>query len=562
MTARVVFAITLLGLSYGARSQTGAESAAAGAAAGADITERRVNAVAPQHRSQPEIFQVSERCFACHNGMKTKAGEDFSIGLEWGSSLMANSARDPYWQASVRRETLDHPEARAEIENECAMCHMPMTTYSAREGGALGQVFTHLPVDRRKSATDLAQDGVSCSVCHQITPENLGTVAGFNGGFHINPPTATAVHPEYGPFEVTGGRMHAMRTSTGGFQPDTGAQIRSADLCASCHTLITEARGGGGKVIGGLHEQMPYQEWLHSDYRGSRICQSCHMPEVGQDGPISSILGVERKGARHHVFVAGDFFMLGMLARYAEELGVVAPRENLAAAADRTVTYLSSNAASLGISQVRRGGGRLEADVEVHNLGGHKLPTAFPSRRAWLHVLVRDGAGQVLFESGGLNPDGSIRGNANDADPATFEPHYSEIRKPDEVQIYESILGDSAGKVTTGLLSATGYLKDNRLLPDGFDKATAPPEIAVVGGAVSDVGFAAGRHRIRYSVDLGQSPGPFRVEVELEYQPIGFRWAHNLDPYETPETRRFTGYFSGMSGESATVLARASAVLD
>jgi hypothetical protein len=164
-----------------------------------------------------------------------------------------------------------------------------------------------------------------------------------------------------------------------------------------------------------------------------------------------------------------------------------------------------------------------------------------------------------VFESGALNPDGSIRGNHNDLDPARFEPHYSEIRSPDQVQIYESILGDSEGRVTTGLLAATGYLKDNRLLPKGFDKASAPAEIAVMGQAATDNGFRGGGHRIRYSVEIGQTAGPFRVEAELEYQPIGYRWAHNLDPYDTVETHRFSGYFASMSGESAVVLARAVA---
>ncbi len=379
------------------------------------------------------LFQVSERCFPCHNGMKSGSGEDASIGLEWGASLMANSSRDPYWQASVRRETLDHPQAQRQIENECAICHMPMTTYSAREAGTSGEVFAYLPFDEHKRTNEFAQDGVSCSVCHQITPENLGTSASFNGGFRVGPPTATGVHPEYGPFDITGGRMHVMQTSSGGFQPDAGSQIRSAELCASCHTLTTEARGDGGKVIGALHEQMPYQEWSHSDYRGERTCQSCHMPEVSQGAPISSVLGVARAGARHHVFVAADFFMLRMLGRYAGQLGVVAPAENLAVAADRTVAYLGTAAARLTISPLELRAGRLEADIEVSNLGGHKLPTAFPSRRAWLHVVVRDGGGRVLFESGALNADGSIRGNRNDLDPTKFEEHYSEIRSPDEV---------------------------------------------------------------------------------------------------------------------------------
>jgi len=79
----------------------------------------------------------------------------------------------------------------------------------------------------------------------------------------------------------------------------------------------------------------------------------------------------------------------------------------------------------------------------------------------------------VVLSRVALNPDGSIVGNDNDEDPLKFEPHYREITRSQEVEIYEPILKDSEGKVTTGLLHAVGYLKDNRLLPHGFDKATA-----------------------------------------------------------------------------------------
>ena len=45
------------------------------------------------------------------------------------------------------------------------------------------------------------------------------------------------------------------------------AHIRDSALCGTCHTLYTTARRSGGKEIGAFPEQMPYQEWLHSDYR-------------------------------------------------------------------------------------------------------------------------------------------------------------------------------------------------------------------------------------------------------------------------------------------------------
>ena len=83
------------------------------------------------HKTKQELFQTSDRCFACHNSLSTSAGEDISIGFAWRPTMMANSARDPYWQAGVRRESIDHPESKAAIEDECSKCHMPQpVTYS------------------------------------------------------------------------------------------------------------------------------------------------------------------------------------------------------------------------------------------------------------------------------------------------------------------------------------------------------------------------------------------------------------------------------------------------
>jgi hypothetical protein len=197
--------------------------------------------------------------------------------------------------------------------------------------------------------------------------------------------------------------------------------------------------------------------------------------------------------------------------------------------------------------------------VLVTNLTGHKLPTAYPSRRAWLHLAVRDREGRVLFESGALKPDGSIQSNTNDADPTRYEPHFREITSPDQVEIYETILHDPEGRVTTGLIKGIGYLKDNRLLPDGFDKSSASQDIQVVGDAADDPNFTDKGNLVRYSVPLDPASGPFLVEAELWYQPIAYRWAHNLAPYNADEPRRFVSYYDSLASNSAVLLARAEA---
>ena len=523
------------------------------------ISSAKVMRGAGQHPELKPSFQTSDRCVACHNGLRTATGEDVSIGLDWRASIMANSSRDPYWQASVRRESIDHPESQAGIQDECSICHMPIVRYEAKLQGRKGEVFSHLPFDADKKGNAQAEDGVSCSVCHQIGPQKLGTPESFNGGFVVDPPDSKNNRPEYGPFAIQTGHQKIMDSSTGGFRPTQATHIRDSAVCGTCHTLYTGALAAGGKELGKFPEQMPYLEWLHSDYPRKSSCQSCHMPEMHGAIPITAVYGSPRQGARRHTFVAANFFMQRMLNLYREDLSVAALPAELSAAADKTVEFLQSQSARVTIREITSTPNGLQVNVLVENLTGHKVPTAYPSRRAWLHVVVSDSDNNKVFESGALNPDGSIQGNDNDADPSRFEPHYREINSSDQVEIYEDIMQDSAGHVTTGLLSAVGYLKDNRLLPHGFQKQTAGKDIAVIGDAADDPNFTHAGDLVRYSVASGGARGPFRVTAELWYQPIGFRWAHNLNPYSAAETRRFVSYYESMSSGTAVVLARAEA---
>jgi hypothetical protein len=260
-----------------------------------------------------------------------------------------------------------------------------------------------------------------------------------------------------------------------------------------------------------------------------------------------------------HVFVGGNFLVQQMLNRYRDELSVAALPQELTTASEETLRFLQTQSAHLEIQDVQVNGGHFHAKVVVHNLTGHKLPTAYPSRRAWLHLTVRDRDGHTVFESGALKADGSIAGNDNDTDASRYEPHYREITEPDQVEIFESIMKGQQGQVTTGLLDAIAYLKDNRVLPTGFDKQTADKDIAVVGDAANDPEFRAGEASVTYSVPVAATDGPFHVEVELLYQPIGFRWAHNLEPYKAVEPQRFVEYYESMSSSITTLLARVEA---
>src|SRR5262245_2452974 len=174
------------------------------------------SAAAPAERVHPaaaheSAFATSSDCIACHSGLRTASGEEISIGYDWRATIMANSARDPYWQAAVRREALDHPEAAAQIEDTCATCHMPMARFDAAAAGKRGEVFANLAP--AASAHGAALDGVSCAVCHQIDPANLGASESYDGGFRIDTSAAFGARPVFGPYTIEQGRASLMRSA-------------------------------------------------------------------------------------------------------------------------------------------------------------------------------------------------------------------------------------------------------------------------------------------------------------------------------------------------------------
>jgi hypothetical protein len=464
--------------------------------------------------------------------------------------------------AAVRRESLDHPAAVDVIEDKCTVCHLAMARTTAVAGGGQGRAFENFPtLGVGGPHTSLARDGVSCTVCHQIRNEGLGERESFTGGYSIDLTTPMGSRTARGPFEVDAGRTRVMKSASE-FEPVAAAHIQRAEFCASCHTLFTHALDPEGNEVGELAEQVPYLEWRHSDYPGLATCQDCHMPVVEGEVSVTSVLPNPRSEVNRHSFRGGNFLMPRILNKRRAELDVQALPQELEETAKSAETNLATKAATLEVIPLGLNGGQLEVEVAITNLAGHKVPSAYPSRRAWIHLIVTDGAESVVFESGAMMPDGSIVGNDNDADGSRFEPHYQTVTEPGQVQVYEDIMVDYAGAVTTGLLWGVEYVKDNRLLPTGFDKNTASWEVEVIGEARDDADFLGGGDVTRYVVGVGTATGPFQVEAELWCQPIGYRWAQNLGAFDTAESAQFLNFFEGVSSASAALMARAKAIVE
>jgi hypothetical protein len=497
-------------------------------------------------RKHGPLFSTSGACANCHAGLVDEAGSDVSIDANWRSAIMANASRDPYWQATVRSEVLDHPALRSVIEDKCANCHTPMARFSAAASDGESNLLDEGFLEINHPDHAFAIDGVSCTLCHQIEGQGLGEPESFSGGFSIDTQRPRGRRLAYGPFPPAQGPGEVMRGSSG-YRPVKGPHTGQSELCASCHTLYTPYVGEDGEVAGTFPEQVPYLEWQHSDHRGVRGCQDCHMPPAqGAVRIASSGGGPPRSPFAQHRFIGGNVYVLKMLWAFGQELDVTASSDHFARKIEQTLEQLQTNTARLSIEEASISGSRLGFDVDVRSQTGHKFPTGFPARRAWLHVVVEDAAGLVVFESGAVNADGSIVGNENDADPGAYEPHYRQITSADQVQIYEPILEDVSGQVTTALLRAQGYRKDNRLLPLGFDKMTAGADFAVYGAAMDDDDFRAAEDTVSYRIDLSGSSGPFTVTVELLYQSIGYRWADNLRGQDAAEIKRFVDAYDAL----------------
>jgi hypothetical protein len=461
-----------------------------------------------------------------------ESGIDVSPGADWRASMMANSAVDPYWQAMVRAEMLRNPETADQVEEFCTRCHAPMANATDRAHDRKVELFDDGYLNSEHHLHVLAVDGVSCSLCHQIQEEGLGLPQSYSGGFTIDTELLSGERVIFGSFNIDEDMSEIMRSSSG-FLPEQGMHITRSELCATCHMQFNP---------NDFPQQTPYFEWWYSAFRQDQSCQDCHMPvAVGGVQVAATSVEVRSPYARHQ-FLGGNVYMLEILERFADELQVIAPSLSLQEAVENTRQQLSNQAVELQVEEARLSGQWITVDLHLETLTGHKFPTSFPARRAWIHLRAEDADGEVLFESGMPLPNGSIEGNDSDQDPTAFEPHYDVILDQNQVQIYEAILGDESGAVTWGMMQADNYLKDNRLLPIGLDKESAIPQIRVSGEAAEDDDFLGGGDSIRYSFNIGQAPAPFTLTIELLYQSIGSGWIESLRGFSASEIDRFLRY--------------------
>ena len=472
-----------------------------------------------------ELFAGSGECLLCHNSMTNAQGEPIGILNDWRSTMMANAARDPLWRAKVSHETLVNPDHAEALENVCTRCHAPLGNFNAHHQGQEYYGINDMVAD------PLAMDGVSCTSCHQIKSESLGN---YSGNLLIG--TSKQIWGPYiDPFTMP------MFNHTG-YTPTLGEHITDSQICGSCHTLITNSVDLDGNPTGEeFVEQAIYHEWINSVYpdQGSS-CQSCHVPEINDIVKISNrppwLEGRTPFGMHH--FVGANGFMQKILKENIDELGITAEPEHLDSTISRTMRLLQESTLESTLNETHRTSDTLFLELNLKNLAGHKFPAGFPSRRAFVEIILLGNDEDTLFHSGKTDDNYNLI-----QEDETYELHYDIIKSEEQVQIYEMVMGDVNNEVTTVLERASSHLKDNRLPPEGFTSAHYSYDtVEIAGHAINDISFNRENGTEGSGTDLLYIHAPIygysrsiTVEARVWYQTVSPKWLNEMFTYSSDE---------------------------
>ncbi len=496
-----------------------------------------------------DLFAGSGVCMMCHNEQVDAQGNPIPIVDHWRSTMMANSARDPFWRAKVSHEGLVNPGHKEELENLCTRCHAPAGQVNAHFLGQSHYTITEMEND------PLALDGVQCTVCHQITESSLGN---YSGQFQIG--ENQIIWGQY-PDPLTGPMMNHT-----GYTPTQGIHIMDAALCGSCHTLITQSVDNEGNPTGNeFVEQAVYHEWLNSKYPAEQTtCQSCHMPRIDDPVIIASMppwLNTERSPYGLHTFPGANVFMLNMLKNYATELNLTATPQQFDASIAINRQMLQEQTLDITLSQSNRTADTLFLSLFMQNKAGHKFPSGYPSRRFFVELIVTDLNGNELFHSGAMDDNHQLL-----HEDSPYEPHYDLITSEEQVQIYELVMGDINHEFTTVLERANFALKDNRLPPQGFTSShSAYDTVQIVGAALQDPNFnktdtweeGSGTDELFFHIPLNGYNGSLNITAKIHYQTVPEKWLEEMFSYSSAEIDQFKTFYQA-SDKTPVLVAEAN----
>ncbi len=522
-------------------------------------------------------------------------------------------------ESTLHHHLAGKQRAAAYVQDLCLRCHgvMGQRQFHIDRGNGPNTFFTRADLQDPKSKYGaLARDGVSCAVCHHMTDDMLQDPSTYTGLFKVGPPNEV-----YGPYpsdlDPSGAKsgdsvIPLPMENAVGITPKQGLQVQHANLCASCHTILLPVFDAAGNQVledgepKAEFEQTTFFEWLNSGFI-TIPCQNCHMPDsyqstalqfeianiedntfpsVPRSGPSTRLPDAdlamqERSPYRRHTLLGINVFALEMFDQFRTDLGLFKVDPNLPAqfanqissqrtAVAESVLQAQTKTAEVSIESATESGGVLQADVQVLNLAGHNLPTGVSFRRAFLNFQVLDASGNVLWASGNTNSDGVIVDNSGAPlvteffSPAqqSFQPHFwteNPITSDQQVEIYEELVTDPQGMLTSSFLSLDHKVKDNRIQPSGRSFNGPNAAITAPVGTGDDPSYqrGCGCSVVRYQIPLtGAVANASAVRATLYYQSIPpYYLRQRSEQGHGPDTARLMDFVSQLNLSQYPIIA-------
>ena len=170
--------------------------------------------------------------------------------------------------------------------------------------------------------------------------------------------------------------------------------------------------------------------------------------------------------------------------------------------------------------------------------------------------VVENTVGDTVFASGLLDGANEVRGI-----DLEFEPHHNLITDEGQVQIYEMVPGDTDDNVAFAIDRMYRPLKDNRLVPVGFQKSHySYDSTEIVGLALEDEDFnltegveGSGGDIVWYRFPIPSLSDTLKATATLRYQSVPPRWVAEMFESETPEINAFKRMYQEADGKPEQV---------
>ena len=343
---------------------------------------------------QPGAFPTAEYCAHCHQDSYR----------QWRESAHSNSFREPFYTKNVNLLMSKKGMAYA---RHCEGCHNPIALFT---GVLTPGSHTKRPFDN---------DGVTCMVCHSIA--RLQSTYG-TGSYVMGIPAVMVDekgNPIPGQVSFDEILAHPERHSKAVMKDF----YKTPQYCGSCHKAALPKMENGYKW---LRAFSTYDEWQNTSFshqnpltfytKDYQTCQNCHMKPVKL---VDTDYGAKQGSIASHRWTAGNtaiptYYHYKQQEEKTEEF-LQDQRLNVDIFALKIsgqpglIAPLGSVPYTLAPNDV------VEARVVIQNkMIGHSLiPEQRDFYEAWVEFLVQDAAGNTIYHSGYLQPDGMLEPSAH-----------------------------------------------------------------------------------------------------------------------------------------------------